>query len=128
MAERTLSNPTVEVNDSVIAILPNSLSFKSGKGDTNIRPQSSGGDAITLVRTENAETKMSMVKFKLANTRTNIDLVADWMDEVIDGVTIRLSDGPLTKSFRQMFIISDPEVSLGADGELECEFNGLPSL
>lgn len=125
--ENTLANPTVEVNDAVIGIVPNSCSFKRGKGDITIRAQSSGGNAIDVVRTENAETKISMVKFKLYNTKSASGLVSGWQDSVT-GNTIRLSDGDFILSFREMFVITDPENMLGADGEIEVEFNGRPSL
>lgn len=125
--ERTLANPTIEVNDAAIGIVPNSVSFKTGKGDVNIRAQSAGGNSIDVIRTENAETKISMVKFKLYNTRTNVQLMRDWQDSTT-GNTINLSDGDFIESFREMFVTTDPEVALGADGELEVEFMGRPSL
>lgn len=125
--ERTLANPTIEVNDAAIAIVPNSCSYKKGKGDTKVRAQSAGGNSIDIVRTEDAETKISMVKFKLYNTRSNVALFTEWQDSV-DGNTINLSDGNFIESFREMFVTTDPEVSLGADGELEVEFMGRPSL
>lgn len=125
--EKTLANPAVEVNDAVIGIVPNSCSYKTGKGDINIRAQSAGGNSIDVVKTENAETKISMVKFKLYNTKSNVGLVRGWQD-AISGNTINLSDGDFIEAFREMFVITDPEVMLGADGELEVEFNGRPSL
>lgn len=124
---RTLANPSVQVNDATIAIIPNSASYKTGKGDINVRAQSAGGNSISIVKTENAETKISMVKFKLYNTQNNVALVREWQDSV-DGNTINMSDGSYIESFREMYIISDPEIMLGADGEIEVEFNGLPSL
>ena len=128
-SERTLSNPSVEVNNIVVGIKPNSTAFKSGKGDINVRPQSSGGDSIEIVRTEDAETKKSMVKFALYNTKTNSDNVLTWQENnKTEGNTIKLSDGDFVKSFRNMFLITDPEVALGADGELEVVFEGSPSL
>lgn len=127
MAPRTLANPTVEVNNSVIGIIPNSLSYKSGKGNVNLRPQSSGGDAIEVIRTVDAETKKGMVKFSLYNTKTNADNVEEWQD-TIDGVTIRLSDGDFVKSFRRMFVMEDPEHNLGADGNIEVTFEGQPAV
>lgn len=127
MTTRTLSNPSVEVNDSAIAIVPNSLSFKKGQGDKSVKAQSAGGDAIETVITENAETKVSMVKFKLFNTKENFDLANGWIDN-IDGNTIRLSEGEMTESFRGMVVTTEPERSVGADGELELEFMGSPVL
>lgn len=123
---RTLSNPTVEVNNIVIGIVPNSCSYKGGKGNKNVRPQSSGGDMVEMIVTEDAENKKSMVKFKLYPTLANIDYVKDWQ-ELENGVAINLSDGDFTQQFRGMHITEDPEVALGADGELEITFEGKPS-
>jgi hypothetical protein len=126
MAERTLSNPTIEVNSGIIGIIPNSCSYKRGKGDISLRPQSAGGDSIEVIRTEDATTKKSMVKFSLYNTKSNRDLFVGWQT-LIEGNTVRLSDGAFVESFRQMFVITDPEVALGADGNIEITFEGAPA-
>ena len=125
MAERTLSNPTVEIDNDVVGIIPNSLSYKIGRGDINMRPQATGNN-VENIRTENAETKKGMVKLSLYNTKTNTDLYEKWQDQ-IDGVSIRFHDGGFTKSFNRMSIITDPEVNLGADGNIELEFEGQPA-
>lgn len=127
MTQRTLSNPAVEVNDQAVAIVPNSLSYKKGQGDRSVKAQSAGGNAIEAVVTENAETKISMVKFKLFNTKTNLDLANSWIEN-ISGNTIRLSEGELVESFRGMIVTTEPERSIGADGDLELEFMGQPVL
>ena len=124
---RTLSNPSVEVNDQVIGIIPNSLSYKKGQGDKSVKAQSAGGNAIEVVVSENAETKISMAKFKLYNTKENFDLLNSWLDNV-SGSTIRLSEGALIESFRNMIVTTEPERAIGADGELEVEFMGQPVL
>lgn len=127
MALQTLANPTVEVNDAPIAIVPNSLSYKKGQGDKTVKAQSAGGNAVEVVISENAETKVSMVKFKLFNTKENFDFVNAWTDN-INGNTIRLSEGELVESFRTMVVTAEPERMIGADGELEIEFMGTPVL
>lgn len=124
---KTLANPTIQVNDSTISILPNTLSYKSGKGNVTSRAQSAGGNSISIVVTEDATTKVSMVKFKMINTKTNIELVEGWQDNSqTTGNTIRFSDGDLTKSFRAMNIEEDPEIMLTSDGEIDLVFKGLP--
>ena len=125
--QRTLSNPTVEVDNETIAIIPNSLSYKKGLGDKDVKAQSAGGNAIEVVVTENAETKISMVKFKLFNTKANFDLLNAWLDKRT-GFGIQLSEGDLTESFRNMVTTTEPERMIGADGELEVEFKGQPVL
>lgn len=127
MTVLTLNNPTVEVNDNPIAIVPNSLSYKKGRGEKSVKAQSAGGNAIETVVTQNAETKVSMVKFKLYPTKENFDLADVWIDN-INGNTIRLSEGELTESFRGMVTTTEPERMVGADGELELEFQGMPVL
>lgn len=127
MTIQTLANPTVEVNDNPIAIVPNSLSYKKGQGDKTVKVQSAGGNATETVITENAETKKSMVKFKLYNTKENFDNANVWIDN-IDGNTIRLSEGELTESFRGMVTTTEPERMVGADGELELTFEGQAVL
>lgn len=127
MAIQTLANPTVEVNDAPIAIIPNSLSYKKGQGDKTVKAQSAGGNAIEVVISENAETKVSMVKFKMFNTKENFDMINAWTDN-INGNTIRLSEGELVESFRTMVVTSEPERMIGADGEAEITFEGTPVL
>lgn len=122
----TLSNPTVEVNNDAIAVIPNSIVYKKGKGEKNVRSQSAGGNSIEIIVTENAETKIGMFKCSLTNTKTNQDLLDSWQDS--DANTIRLSQGDFVISFRQMVVTSDPEVSTGADGSLEVTFEGQPAV
>ena len=127
MASQTLSNPTIEVNDATIAIIPNSLSYKKGQGDKAVKAQSAGGNAIEIVVSENAETKISMVKFKMTNTKENFDLIDGWTTN-INGNTIRFSEGEMVESFRTMVVTSEPERMIGFDGEAEIEFQGSPVI
>ena len=128
MANKTLSNPTVEVNDDTITIIPNSLSYKEGQGDRNVRAESAGGNSIVPIITDNAETKISMVKFKLSNSDLHLQQVKEWMAAGTDGVTINLSQsGSDTQvPFRNMVVTAEPERAIGADGEIEVEFMGPP--
>lgn len=125
--DNALSNPTVEVNNGTVGIVPNSLSYKSGKGNINLRSQSSGGNSISMVKTVDAETKKSMVKFSIYNIKPNKDLLNGWQDAV-NGNSIRLSEGDFTVSFRNMFVIEDPERDLGADATWEISFEGQPTV
>ncbi len=123
----TLSNPTVEVDDDVITILPNSLSYKEGQGDANVRPESAGGNSIEVVVTDNAETKKSMCKFKVSNTDTHLNQAKTWLNARTNGgVTINLSEGDIQVAFRNMILVTEPERAVGADGEIEFEFEGPP--
>ena len=124
---KTLSNPTVEVDDDTISIIPNSLSYKEGQGDRNVKAESAGGNAITPIVTINAETKISMCKWKLSNTEEHLNQVKAWIAASEDGgVTISLSEGDIQVAFREMILTTEPERAIGADGELEVDFQGPP--
>lgn len=124
---KTLSNPTVEVDDDVISIIPNSLSYKEGSGDTQVKAESGGGNSIVTIVTENAETKISMCKFKLSNTEEHLNQIKEWKASNDDGgVTISLSEGAIQVAFREMILTVEPERTVGADGELEVDFQGPP--
>lgn len=124
-----LSNPTVIINDQVVAIKPDSLTFKLGRGDMKQRSQSAGGSSIQIVSTEDATTKVGMVKFTLLNTGSNFALIRQWLDasRTDAGVTIRLSDSDTTESFAGMKIITEPDLKTGSDGEAEVDFQGNPA-
>lgn len=124
---RSLDNPSMEIDDVPISYLPNSLSYKKGRGEKSVRPQTAGGNSIETVVGVNAETKKSMVKFKLANTAENFDYADSWLDNVV-GVSIRLSQGTIVENFRQMVTTTEPEFMTGPDGEIELEFEGMPVL
>ena len=122
-----LSNPTVQLNDQTISILPNTLTYKRGTGDVNVRAQSAGGGSVSAVVTENAETKISSVKFSLTLTDVNRDLISGWQEaRYTGGNTIRFSErgSELPLSFSNMHVTTDPEYSVGADGSVEVEFMG----
>lgn len=120
-----ISTPTIQVNNETISIVPNSFKYKNGRGERNIRTSSAGGSAADVIFTENAETKKSMVTFELPNTPGNISLVEDWQD-LLNANAITASDNNqnFTKSFANMAVINDPEVSLSQDGNISIEFEG----
>jgi hypothetical protein len=127
--ERALATPSVEVGNVVVAIVPNTVTMVDGKGSKMVRAMSSGGDSVTMVITDDAETKKGMVKFSLPNTKTAVDLKRSWQDAT-NGVSIRLSDrkSSFQTSFRNMIVTEDPEVSLTADGVMEVSFEGPPAI
>ena len=129
MAKKGLAVVTVEINDEVIEIKSNSLSYRGGLGDINVRHQTGGGDAGSKVITEDAETQIGMVKFTLLTETTNTDRVNTWglLTRNEQGNVIRLSGQGFTRSFREMRLITDPEIAIGAEGEFEVVFEGNPA-
>ena len=127
--KRGLATPTIEVDNQVVAIKPNTLSYQNGDGELTVRPQIAGAGAIETVLTKDAETQRSMVKFSLITEAGNISLKDGWKrkSEELAGVAIRFSDEGFTRAFRAMRLINDPEIAIGVDADFELEFMGDPT-
>ena len=121
MALRTLSNPTVVINNIAIAVSGNSVSFTEGFGERDLRVQSAGGSSRQSVFTENVETQLSMVKLSLVNTAANAALVRTWLNNLNENAITITGEG-LTRSFSNAAVINDPEMNLGSDGTFDVEF------
>ena len=123
-----ISAPLLEWNNESFFIVPNSLKYKSGKGERNVRAQSGGGSSVQMVVTENTETKKSMVNFELANTKFNIDKVSEFVD-LFDANSIEFSDpkSGFAISLDNMTVINDPEIALSQDGNITVEMEGAPA-
>jgi hypothetical protein len=116
------------VNNDTWPIVPNSLKYVGGKGEKNVRPQSSGGGNVDAVVTENAETKLSQVMFEMTNTKGNIERYEE-AQESLGGLTVEFADAlsGLTKSFANMSVTNDSEITLSQDGNIVVEMKGSPA-
>lgn len=122
-----LSTPTIIINNTPLAIKPNSFSYTEGFGERNVRIASAGGSAKETIITENVETQMSMVKFTLYTTTNNVGL-ARQLAANLDANTIEASDSGFTRTFSRAIIVNDFEVSAGVDGEFELEFKTVAAV
>ena len=123
---RVLSDPTVLINNEVVAIVPNSLKFKLGRGESKVLPQSSGNGEIETVYSENVETKIGEVKLELRVTAKNIEVVeALKLNKSYNGISITEDDFNLT--YNNMAMMNDPEIPATSDGKIELHFEGDPA-
>ncbi len=122
-----LSNPVMEIDGDVISYIPNSVVYNEGAGEMKVKVESAGGGTVEPIVTENAETKIGMVKFKVSPTSTHLGQIREWQTSSRDGgVTIDLSKDDIQVPFTQMILINNPDVNVGVDGEIELEFEGAP--
>jgi hypothetical protein len=125
MAEQyeQISDPSVVVNDITVNVVPNSVSYKSGKGEQSVKVQSAGNGLVSVVTSTNVETKKGMVKFSVYSTEQAIALKELWQSNG-GGNVIELGSVNLTMS--QGTMVNDPEITLSDDGKVELEFQGAP--
>lgn len=127
-----LSDVTVTVNDDVILVIPNSVSFQDGLGNANVRAGSVGEGNVELIVSRDIETKIGMVKFSVPATPDDIDRIREWQDKLntnIIGLSGSTEDGKsFTRTFNQGTISEMPEINIGAEGDIEVEFKTATSI
>ena len=132
MASRGLSNPQIEVNNENLAIVPNTLSYQAGEGDTNVRAASGGGESTQTVHTVDAESRISMVKFQVYVTSEIDALISEWKaqpgENVVSFSEASSASTTVTRTFNGMSLMNHPERNPTADGTIELEFAGDPMV
>jgi len=126
-----LSNAQVLVNNDVVAIIPNTLTYTEGLGEQNVRAASSGGTQTEQVFSDNIEMRYSTVKFEIAPTVENIEKARIWKknkNQNLIQIAGRTVDGKLTRTFSQAALLTDYEVPLTSDGNITLEWRANPAV
>ena len=116
-----ISDPEIVVNDITVYVVPNSVSYKSGKGESNVKVQSAGNGLTSVVVSRNVETQKGYVKFSVQSTKEAIALKENWQSNV-GGNVIEL--GSVNQTMSNSTMTNDPEINLTDDGVVEMEFEG----
>lgn len=126
MGDKVISAPSISVNDSPVAIVPNSFSYTEGKGEQTVRVVSTGGGAVEQVYSQNVESNLSNVKFTMLPTLANIDLARQWKtNENQNVLVVTGKDGngnTFDRTFQNAGLINDTEIQLGSETVIELEF------
>ena len=123
MGERILSRPTVKVNNSVVAIEPNSFKFTEGEGETMVSTQSLGGGKVEVVTADNAEDKIGKCSFDMKATAGNIKLARGWKkNPAVNGIEV--FEGDFARVFPEMSVMNDVEIELNSEGKFSLEWEG----
>lgn len=117
-----LSNPTVTINNTPVAIIPNSFKFNEGQGEQKFRTQSAGGGSVEQVLADDVEMKYGKFSFELLNTEDNIENAREWKLN-LDQNAVTVSEGNFSRSFLQAAVVNDYDVELSADGNISLEWN-----
>ena len=126
MSNNALSVPGIVVNDVPVGIVPNSYTSVRGKGEINVRAESTGGGSSKTVHTEDAESKIGKMKWDMYNTDENKAFFVEWK-ALIGANTITASqEGMKPESGQNMSLKNDPDWEGSPDGVVTFEFEGDP--
>lgn len=120
---RKLYDPTLIIDNLVVAYVPGSIRFTEGKGEQKLRVQTGGGGSIQQVLAEDITKKQSNVKFKVEPTAANIDFMRA-LKSNLSGHVITISAPEFTRTITGAILVNDYEIELGMDSEIELEFVG----
>ena len=126
MSNNALSVPGIVVNDVPIGIVPNSYKSTRGKGEINVRSESSGGGSSKSIHTENAETKIGKMSWDMYNTDENKAFFVQWKSQVGSNTIIASQSGMKPEAGQNMSLVNDPDWEGSSDGVVTFEFEGDP--
>ena len=121
-----LSTATVVVNNETVAIVPNSLTIKTGRGENVVKTETYGAGSVEPVVFENLETKKGYVKFSLYPKDTSLEAILSYKSSKGNN-TILVITSENSYTFTNMALTNDPEINFSSDGEIELEFEGTPA-
>jgi len=125
-----LNDITILVNDSQIAYDADSLSWKDGLGEYQMRSAVVGGGQTERIFSEDLSTKMGMVKFTMPSTPENESLKRAWKtnkDQNVIELVGSLGTG-YAKVFQGAALLEYPETSAATDGSITLEFSSEPAV
>ena len=130
MSEIILNDPQITLNDELLAIVGNSVSFTTGDGERSIKAAGTGGGKGVLTISENVETKISTAKFAVFATVNNVDVIDQAIKRLNNNVLVIAGTDPFGNSLRKTFtnstITNNPEFNLQADGQIDIEISSDP--
>ena len=131
-AQSNLSTPTITINGTVTAIVPNSFNYTEGLGEQNVFMQSLGGKSVQLTKSADVESTMSKVEFQVRNTLENIEFYRQ-VKENFTGNVVTISaindQGVIfSRTINDAILTSDYQVNLGADTPMDIVFMGSPAV
>ena len=124
-----LNDISILVNDVQVAYTADSLSWKDGLGEYQIRNAVVGGGQTEQVFSKDLSTKFGMVKFSMPTTIENEKFKRAWKTNNNANVVELFgpSDSKFAKIFTSAAILEDPESNAATDGNIEIEFQSNPA-
>ncbi len=130
MADIILNDPQVTLNDELLAIVGNSVSYTTGDGERSVKAAGTGSGKGVLTISENVESKISTAKFSVYATVENADLIEQAIKRLNGNVLVIAGTDTFGNSLRKTFtnavVTNDPEFNLQQDGQIDVEMSSDP--
>lgn len=124
---RLLSNAKLVINNKAIQYEPNSLVIRAGRANRMVHAVTTGGGNVQVVSGEDISTKKGYCKFTIRPTAEMIKELKGWQNNG-DANAIDVIQDDYSASIQYASVITDPDLSLGADTTVDVEFEGMPAV
>lgn len=130
MAIYALDNPTVMANGNPIDVMPNSVKYDDGDGETTVRNTSSGGGKTKLLISESVEDKVAKLMLDLPNDIASINAARGWKKNPgknVFEINATVNGVSFSKVFTSAVVTNRVENELSADGKVPLEISSEPT-
>jgi hypothetical protein len=127
MVDTIIYDPQIRVNNETFAIVPGTLKITLGKGESLLKPQSTGNGEITMVYSEDIETKIANSSMSVYSTAEKVDKIIELKDNKFNNY-ITINSKSLNVVLKDAVLMNDPEITMGNDGQAGLEFSGKPII
>lgn len=123
---RVLATPTVMLNGRVLKIIPGSLKEEGG-GMGKPRTVSAGGNSVQLVVGVDMKEYMMSLKWEMANTAENQEIVRQFHDDSNAGLasTLMVINDTKQKPYTDIYMVNKFSAEYSAEGNIPVETVGL---
>lgn len=131
MSLYSLNDPTVLWNGNAIDVMPNSVKFDDGEGETNVRSTSSGGGKRKLIISQAVEDNFGKLMLDLPNDIKSINNSRSMKRNPgthVFEVTAKTDDGQsFFRAFTSAVVTNRAEKELSSDGKISLEISSDPT-
>ena len=129
MTINTNYNLQVVVNNVPVNVQPNSLKFKVGKGEAELRAFTTGGNNVEMAFSKNVETFVGEVMFDMPEDSPTVDLILGWKNGNANNQILLVNpDTNFTLTFNSATLVNDPEHNPTSDGVVSLEWKSAPAV
>lgn len=129
MTINTNYNLQVVVNNTPINVKPNSLKYKTGKGEDLLEAFTTGGQNVEMAHSKNVETFVGEVSFDMPEDAPTHDLIIEWKNNnPANQILLVNPDTNFTLTFNTATLMSDPEHNPNSDGVVNLEWRTAPAV
>lgn len=122
-----LSNAKLVINNEAVQYEPNSLVIRTGRGNKMTYAVSSGGGNVQTLYAEDASTRKGYCKFSIRPTAEMLKKLKGWQNNA-NANAIDVFQDNFSASIQYAAVITDPDLSFGADTTIDVELEGAPAI